>query len=120
MIWAVTILTRWGVAQRFAKPLAIALAIAAAIALLAAAWAIWLHKHDAGVIEQHETEITDKINAISTEAAASASVAVDHSRNQVELGNEQARAAASDSPDPLRAGFDRLRQGKGSDQPAAR
>ncbi len=120
MIWAITILARWGVPEGVRRPLAILIGIMALVALLAASWALWLHFHDKGVIERHEEQVTKQVDAISSEAAASASAAVDHSRNEVEIGNEQARAAASGSDDRLKSGLDRLRTGKGEAKPAPR
>lgn len=113
------LLASLGVAERFRKPLAyLALGLVVA-ALLWAAWAIWLHNHDKGVIERHEEEITQRVDTVSSEAAASASAAVDQSRNEVELENAQASEAAAHSSDPLGDGLRSLRR-KGADQPAAR
>lgn len=120
MIWAVTLLARWGVPESVRRPLAILMGVGALIALTWAAWSLWLHFHDKSVIERHEEKITRQVEAVSSEAAASASAAVDHSRNEVEQANEDARKAAADSDDPLKSGLDRLRTGKGSPSAPAR
>lgn len=120
MFGLIPLLASLGVAERFRKPVAyIALAVTV-LALLGLLWAIWLHNHDASVIERHEEKITNQVDAVSSEAAASASAAVDQSRNEVERTNDQARDAASRSDDPLGDGLRSLRAGKTSPSGAAR
>lgn len=114
------LLARWGVPERIRKPLAYLTAAVVLIALLWAVWAIWLHNHDKGVIERHEEKITKQVGAVSSEAAASASAAVDQSRNLTELENAQASEAAASSSDPLGDGLRSLRAGKSSDKPPSR
>lgn len=120
MTLLIALFARWGLSQRLAKVAAYVVAGILIAALLWAAWAIWLRQHDKGVIERHEEKITNQVGAVSSEAAASASAAVDRSLNKTELENDEARAAASGSADPLGDGLRSLRQGKGSPGPAAR
>lgn len=88
----------------------------AILAVILAGFLLWLHFHDKGVIERHEEEITQKVDAVSSDAAASASAAVDQSRNIVEKANEDAREAAADSDDPLKSGLDSIRSHQSDDR----
>jgi len=120
MTWLIAIFARWAVSERLRKLLAYLTAAVVVFALLLALWAIWLWRHDKAVIREHEAAITEQIEAKSSEAATRASAAATQSKTEVELTNEQARAVASGSPDPLRAGLGSLRRGAATDRPAAR
>lgn len=80
----------------------------AGVAVLIAAFFLWLHFHDRSVINEHETKITAQVEAKSSEAAADASKAVAETRVEVEAVNDRARKAAAKSADPLRDGLREL------------
>ena len=66
-------------------------------------------RYDRSVIAAHEAQVGANTQATASAAATEASKAVTTTRNEVEQANVQARDAAARSPDPLRAGLDRLR-----------
>lgn len=93
--------------------------IGAGLGLLLAV-AAWLHFHDRAVIENHEAEVTKAVTSQAAQAGDAAHSAVSTTQTKVEQQNDEARKAAAGSDDPLRAGFDRLRERPGADKPAAR
>lgn len=80
----------------------------AGIGVLIAAFFLWLHFHDRGVIDEHETKITAQVQAQASEAAADATEAVVETKREVEAVNDRARKAAAKSADPLRDGLREL------------
>lgn len=116
MSFLIAIFARWGVAERFRRPLGY---LAAAIALLAL---LWLLKaiYDHHVISDHEATIERQVEKKAREGGDAARGAVDQVRNETEAGNEEARNAAAGSDDPLRSGLDSLRRGAGADRHPAR
>jgi len=76
--------------------------------VLIAAFFLWLHFHDRGVVESHEAGITAQVQTKASEAAADATEAVAETKREVEAVNDRARDAAAKSADPLRDGFREL------------
>lgn len=80
--------------------------------VLVAAFALWLWAHDRAVIAQDRLEATVEArrrDAIADDKAGQVSAS---QAARIEKENNDARKAALDSDDPLRAGLDRLRAGK--------
>lgn len=97
-------MTFLALAWRFRIPIA---ALCAILALTT-----WLYWHDRQVIAQDRLEATveaQRIDAIADDVAGQ--IAASEAAT-IEQENDDARKAAADSDDPLRAGLDRLRAKK--------
>jgi hypothetical protein len=112
MTFLIGLFLRWGVTERFARPLAIGFAIIAAIALCASLWTCWLSSHNKSVIEADRNESNVKVltDAIADNERANVVLTKEEKANDERI--EQARGKAAASDDPLAAGFDSLRTGK--------
>lgn len=92
------------------------------VAILVAAFALYaaFRWYVAGEVEQarkDDAAAVAKVDAIADDIAGQ--VAASHAAT-TEQENRDARQAAADSDDPLRAGLDRLRAGKARDREASR
>lgn len=83
--------------------------IAALVSLAVLGLGVAKCRYDRGVIAAHEAQVGAQVQASAAAAATTAAQAVTTTRTEVEQANVQARDAAARSPDPLRAGLDRLR-----------
>ena len=93
------ILARWGVAERFQRPLAIAALVVAAALLLGGSWEAWLHFHDKHVVAQHDTkrELGDAKKTIAAEHRADGNAAP---RDQARAdAGEQSRTEMKEAED---------------------
>ncbi len=81
----------------------------AGVGVLIAAFFLWLHFHDRGVIDEHEAGIAVQVQAQASEAAADATEAVVETRREVESVNKRARDGAAAKPnDPLKGALDAM------------
>lgn len=87
--------------------------------VLIAAFLVWDWFDDRAAVAANNAKIAAQVTATASAAASDAAGAVTTTRNEVEQANAQARDSASRSPDPLRAGLDRLRAEAGAPKPAA-
>lgn len=78
-------------------------------ALAVAAFLLWDWRDDARAIAEHDAAAAVQAVATARAADAHARAATDSSINEVESTNDEARAAAENSDDPLAAGLRRLR-----------
>lgn len=81
--------------------------LAAALAF----WWLWNTAESAGEARERAKweQVAREAAERAREADSAATGAIEATRNEVEQTNDQARAAATGSDDPLAAGFDRLR-----------
>lgn len=87
--------------------------------VLITAFLVWDWFDDRAAVRAHETKVQAQVTATAIAAASDAAGAVTTTRNEVEQANAKARNSAAHSPDPLRAGLDRLRAEAGAPKPAA-
>lgn len=85
------------------------LTIAALVSLAVLGLGVAKCRYDRAVVARYTAKATVQAHATASAAATEASQAVNTTRNEVEQANAQARDDAARSPDPLRAGLDRLR-----------
>lgn len=98
-------------ALRYHRPL-----IAVAL-LLALMWA--LNRYVANAVHDDRVETRNAALEADSKADDAAGQVAAAKASTIAQENDDARKAALDSDDPLRAGFDRLRAGKGRDGEAA-
>jgi hypothetical protein len=119
------ILARWGVPEHLRRPLAGVMAGIALLALLGGAWAIWLHFHDARVIDRHDAALNldAERKARAADAAAADQRVKDAADNaeQSEAYHDAIDAASSGAPSDaaVRLGCERLRRAGKVDPRAA-
>lgn len=114
MIGAIAaLLLRWGVRERWTRPLAWAALILAAAAIGQLVWSHWLAGHDGRVVAADRDAGTVKVltNTVAADRAASEAKGARDAAFRNEQANlqEKADAAADNGASPLDALFDELR-----------
>jgi hypothetical protein len=125
MTWLLAVLARWGVPEHLRRPLAGVMGGIALLALLGGVWALWLHFHDARVIDKHDAAVNleTERKARAADAAAADQRVKDAAENadQRESYHEAIESASSGAPSDaaVRLGCERLRRAGKVDPRAA-
>lgn len=98
-------------ARRFA-PLALIGIVLAVLALIVVAFNLWLGGREKAAVEADRSASRAEAVSRAREADERATAASGATREGIEATNAEARAAAAQSDDPLRAGLDKLREGR--------